>query len=361
MRKFILVLPFFLISITGWSQQHPLTAQIFQLINSARTNPAAFLKAHRADIEDFEPKFIAILEKAKPLPAAKWDAAIESMCQSAVEANNLNPTYKGKNKLCGHSMGQSSGNMEKEPLYYVCQFYTIVNDPDYHFLGLYFNKKLTQYAYDWGKSCEKTLTKFSFSGKVDLSKVNFDALNTAKNERYLTEVEKEMVQEINLARAYPQVYAQIVAEYLAAISTKESGLNHETYMAGAELIAELESASPIAILKPMQGVYDAAKAHGLDCKKRGYLAHEGSDGKDPWDRILQHCPQLETGNENLVGNAAPDARIPVLELLIDAGIPGAGHRYNMLNPDWRYVGVYRYASETNPYYTQYNWVQNFGH
>lgn len=361
MRKLFLILPALLISLPILAQQHPLSRQIFALVNAARTNPSEFLKKHQEDIEDFEPKYIALLQKAKPLPAATWDTGIVAMCKSAIEANNLDPKYKGNKKLCGHSSGESEGYMEKDALYFVCQFYTVVHDPDYRYLGLYFNKAYTKYAYNWGISCEKTLTPFTFSGKVDVSKVDFNRLNTAKNETYLTKVEREMVQEINLARAYPKVYAQIVAQYLAKTSDKENGLSHVDYMAGTELIEELKNATPVAILKPMRGVYNAAKSHGLDCKQRGFLAHEGSDGKDPWDRILKHCPKLTMGNENLVSNAAPDVRVPVLELLIDGGIPSRGHRYNMLDADWRYVGVYRYVAESNAYYTLYNWVQNFGH
>jgi uncharacterized protein YkwD len=42
--------------------------------------------------------------------------------------------------------------------------------------------------------------------------------------------------------------------------------------------------------------------------------------------------------------------------LIDAGIPGYGHRYNLLNPQWTHVAC------TGEKYKgfMYWWIQNFG-
>ena len=59
------------------------------------------------------------------------------------------------------------------------------------------------------------------------------------------------------------------------------------------------------------------------------------------------------GNENLVGGEK-SVRILVIQLLIDSGISSRGHRYNMLDPSWKYIGCYGYKSEE-----MYNYVQNF--
>jgi uncharacterized protein YkwD len=160
-------------------------------------------------------------------------------------------------------------------------------------------------------------------------------------------------------RAYPQIYAQIVSQYLSVLSAREGGLDHATYDAGIDLIDTLRNLAPMPILQPSTCIFEAAKAHGLDCVKRKIMDHQGSNGSQPWDRIRQKCPDFEDGNENLAGNVHQNPREPLMDLLIDGGIPGYGHRYNLLNPDWHYIGVYRAEAERNSYYTMYYWVQNF--
>lgn len=341
------------------AQQDPLALKIFGLVNAARTNPANFLKMHRAAILGYEPRFVKQLERSKPVTAAIWDPGLYEMAKASVENNQLDPEYKGKLDNCGISSGHSSGTISTDALSYLCEFYTSVNDPGYAYLGLYFNKARNNYTYYWGISCDRAKIKYSYDGVVDSSKVDFAKLNTAKNEPYLSLEEKRMVLEINFVRAYPKVYAQIVARYLANLSDKNGGIEQDQYDAGIDLIDTLKKMSPSAILQPKACIYEAAKAHGLDCVHRKILAHEGSNGSNPWDRVLGKCPSLTQANENLAGNAADDPRIPLLELLIDDGIPGYGHRYNLLDPAWRYVGVSRAMAERTTYYTMYYWVQNF--
>ena len=64
---------------------------------------------------------------------------------------------------------------------------------------------------------------------------------------------------------------------------------------------------------------------------------------------------MHSGNENLVGGQIT-ARMSVIQLLIDSGIPGRGHRYNILNPIWTHVGCYYNGKIGN---IEHNWVQNF--
>ena len=65
------------------------------------------------------------------------------------------------------------------------------------------------------------------------------------------------------------------------------------------------------------------------------------------------------GNENIAGrygHAASTQRDIVLQLLIDSGIPGYGHRYNLLDPQWTHV-----ACRTEKYKGTHWWIQNFGY
>lgn len=339
------------------AQNSEMIKKVVDHINEARTNPAAFLKANRAAIEKYNPKYIGVLSNAKPISKVVWDKALVQMAKESVESGDLNPEYKGSNKICGRSAGSSSGNISKDPLSYLCRMYTNIHDEDYRFLGFYFNKDLSGFNFQWGISCERKKLTYTFNGKVDLSKVAFKTLNTAYNESYLSEVEKKMVEEVNFVRAYPKVYADIIKQYLHDESRGLFGISKDTYDAGLELIAELQEQEPRSILQPMHCVYKAAKNHGLDCKRRGFFDHTGSDESAPWDRILKACPALTMGNENGAGNPDEDPRIAVISLLLDDGISSRGHRYNMLNADWKYIGCYRYSDKTYGYH----WVQNFAY
>jgi uncharacterized protein YkwD len=85
--------------------------------------------------------------------------------------------------------------------------------------------------------------------------------------------------------------------------------------------------------------------------------HTGSDGSAPWDRILTFSPAMSFGNENIAGNSLRNvtARDIVIQLLIDNGIPGYGHRYNLLDPGWTHV-----ACRQEIFREMHWWIQNFG-
>ncbi|MEO1435134.1 MAG: CAP domain-containing protein [Bacteroidota bacterium] len=339
------------------AQEHPLAQTLFEQINAARTNPQAFLEANESDLMRRNPTYARKLKDMAAIDPVRWNADLETMAKQVVEKKELNPKYTGEQKLCGRSSGRSNGAISREALDYLCDFYTNVHDPDYQFLGLYFNRDLNGYAFQWGISCQRTRYEYSFTGIIDSSAVDFKALNTAQDVDYLTEVEKRMVLEVNFVRAYPNVYADIVANYLEEASKTWPYLDKDEYEAGVELIEELRSQAPASILQPKRCVYNAAKKHGQFSKQRGFFSHTGSRDSSPWERIEEACPDVATGNENGAGNSAEDPRLPVIALLLDAGITNRGHRYNMLNPKWKYIGVFRYTDVKYGYY----WVQNFAH
>ena len=125
------------------------------------------------------------------------------------------------------------------------------------------------------------------------------------------------------------------------------------------VINDLKKLKPLSILQPDSGIYKAARKHAADNQAYNWkLRHTGSDGSSPWDRIVLFSPSMRFGNENIAGRfgyASPKPRDFVLQLLIDSGIPGYGHRYNLLDPAWTHVAC---ATERHEGY--YWWIQNFG-
>lgn len=324
--------------------------EVFDLVNEARTNPQTFLSKHKASIANYEPKLIPILEKSSPMIKAIWDDELATNCKQVVYGS-LNPGYKGSNKVCGFTNGNGRGYSTKEALYFICNFYIhVLNEADVYF-GFFIDEK--GHAYSWGKTCEpQKRYPFEFKGILDTSKVDLKKINTAANEKGLTAMDKEMIKEINFVRQYPSVYADIISKHLAEEAKLYGGLSKAKYNASIELINELKTIKPAQLLYHKKCVYEAALKHGEDCKKRGFTAHTGSDGSSPFDRIAEACNNLK-GNENIVGGKK-DARTLVIQLLIDDGISSRGHRYNILDPSWKFVGCYGYDGDS-----MFHYVQNF--
>ncbi len=218
-----------------------------------------------------------------------------------------------------------------------------------------------------------------------------DSLNTAQHCLYMTPAEKEMIYEINLVRHNPKAYVQYLLPLLAeakkqlkkngkgqrnysltitstsadgknlgTIDTTWNYENIEAIKALTTLISDLKKLKKLSVLQADSGIYNAAKKHAADQNEHDWkLLHTGSDGSLPWDRIKFFSPTMLNGNENIAGRwgyATATPRDIVLQLLIDAGIPGYGHRYNMLDPLWTHI-----ACRTEKYKGYQDWwIQNFG-
>jgi uncharacterized protein YkwD len=202
-------------------------------------------------------------------------------------------------------------------------------------------------------------------------------------------IEREMIYEINVARNHPEVYIGYLKEYLAdaKIMLQNSGNERKSYALSIEcqtihgktkvktdttwfnqneeevsaiesLINDLKNLEPLSVLMPDAGIYNAAKLYGLDQDRNNWeLNHRGSDGSWPFDRIKRSSRKMIDGNENIAGKyPEPTARDIVIQLLIDSGIPGYGHRYNILNSKWTHVACFSGGLKNGIY----RWLQEFG-
>ncbi len=183
-------------------------------------------------------------------------------------------------------------------------------------------------------------------------------INTAAGEAYMTGREKEMIKEINLIRSNPKGYIPIVEKFREQLKQTDfvdpNQINMEMEAVNS-LVSELSALEPLSILKPRQVLHNTAKNHGLELKSNNRTGHNGMNGSWPWDRIQKDDPEAGPSGENLVGGV-PGVRDAVLTLLVDTGIPGYGHRKNLLDPRWEYVGCYEVDQVTD---LKHYWVQNF--
>ncbi|MGP4112390.1 CAP domain-containing protein [Streptomyces sp. 4N509B] len=91
-----------------------------------------------------------------------------------------------------------------------------------------------------------------------------------------------------------------------------------------------------------------AGEHSRDMAERGYFSHGDPDGLTPWDRALAAGVDY-LGGENIARGQA-DA-----QAVMDAWMNSDGHRANILNCDFRTIGIGVHLGEGGPW-----WTQDFG-
>ena len=162
---------------------------------------------------------------------------------------------------------------------------------------------------------------------------------------YLSKVEAEVVAELSLARTSPKSYANYLREYRSLIRGKlyeKPGeipvMLNEGTKAVDEAIAFLERQAPIPPLEASRGLSLAARDHARDQGPRGATGHSGSDGSDPFSRMVRYGEWKSTAGENCAYGPG-QARDIVIQLIVDDGVASRGHRANIFNPKFLVVGV----------------------
>ncbi|GGU85844.1 hypothetical protein GCM10010498_50040 [Streptomyces cavourensis] len=91
-----------------------------------------------------------------------------------------------------------------------------------------------------------------------------------------------------------------------------------------------------------------AQNFSQDMAARGFFDHTDPDGDTPWDRAAQAGVQ-GLGAEN-IARGQSDA-----QAVMDAWMNSEGHRANILNCDYKTIGIGIHEASGGPW-----WVQNFG-
>lgn len=164
----------------------------------------------------------------------------------------------------------------------------------------------------------------------------------------MTNVEKDVVLEMNKVRSNPQKYAELYIkprlQYFNGNRYSEPGQKTLTTQEGAvavqECIDELSNTKGITPLMPEKGLYLAAKDHASDQANTGATGHDGSDGSKFTDRLARYCEKGKgaSAGEN-ISYGKSEAREIVLQFLIDDGVSSRGHRQNIMNGTYKQIGV----------------------
>jgi uncharacterized protein YkwD len=171
---------------------------------------------------------------------------------------------------------------------------------------------------------------------------------------FMSPLEREILDEMNLARTEPQRYAAFVEQYktyykgnqLTMLGRSKAIVTFDGIAAVDEAVAFLKAAKPLPPLEINRGMCLAAKDHASDLATKGISGHKGSDGSTPNARLERYGSWDGVVGENIVYDVST-AREIVIGLIIDDGTANRGHRRNIFDPNHRVAGVSVTDSQTN--------------
>ena len=179
-------------------------------------------------------------------------------------------------------------------------------------------------------------------------KIRDNNRKSSKNDtepQYLSNLEREVIEELNLARSHPKVYADFLASYADLFigrEVHESGktilLTKEGKEAVIEAIKFLRKQAPLGILKASIGMSKGAGDMVRMQETTSQIGHKGRDGSTFAERISRYGTWSGLCSENIdYGNNV--ARRIVMALIIDDGVGSRGHRKSIFEPGFKRVGV----------------------
>ena len=217
---------------------------------------------------------------------------------------------------------------------------------DYYYVGVAFGTH-KKYRY----MCVLDFSDYS-SGSVEMeSEENHSdwpdsIFECVRSCAYLSDLEKDVIVELNKCRTNPARYAdEVLVPYLErmgddGIYVDSQGLNimtQEGRSAVQEAIDALKSQKPLPMLLPNQDLSLAAADHCADQGPKGLTGHDSSDGSSVADRIRRRNSGLSYIGENISYGENKGFDI-IRQLIVDDGVPSRGHRENTFR-DYYYVGV----------------------
>jgi uncharacterized protein YkwD len=156
---------------------------------------------------------------------------------------------------------------------------------------------------------------------------------------------QQMLSETNLARTAPIRYAGYLRELRRLYSGKSYRLpgsdamvmTSEGVAALDEAIRYLSTQAPLPALAWSPGLSGAAADLVRDEGQSGDVGHSGSRSGDMRQRIERHGSWRTRIAEN-IGYGPDTARLMVMELIVDDGVPGRGHRKNIFTRSFSSAG-----------------------
>ena len=167
---------------------------------------------------------------------------------------------------------------------------------------------------------------------------------TKKSTATLSQTEQDLLNEINQARANPQLYAG----YLEKLKPRFKGKQYTTetldvetqegWNAVEDAISFLRAAKPVGPLSASEGLYFAASSHVKEQSASGATGHASADKMMIEERVKPFGSWQGDIGENLTyGNES--ARERLLTWLIDDGFANRNHRKRVMGSNYKVAGI----------------------
>src|SRR5712692_6487940 len=182
---------------------------------------------------------------------------------------------------------------------------------------------------------------------VSISGKNSSRAQTKKTSTatVLSQTERDLLTEINQARANPGTYASYLENLKPFFNGKEykptgrpALTTHEGWAVVDEAIKFLRATKPLGPLSESTGLSLSAQVHVKDQGGAGTTGHKGTNNSLIEQRVKPFGNWQGAIGENLTyGNES--ARERVLTWLIDDGFGSRGHRKRLLSSDYKVAGL----------------------
>mgnify|MGYP002522740579 CR=1 FL=1 len=198
-------------------------------------------------------------------------------------------------------------------------------------------------------------------------------LDTARNVDYMSDFEKDVIFEMNKARADPKQFADLyLVPRLERFDGKlyiekrtDSGnsqgrmiLTREGAAAVKECIEFMYKQTPRSPLKPSKGLTKTAKEHAESQVLTYETCHTRADGTSPFENMRKYGSFMAAGENIAYGISS--ARGTVIQLLIDDGVSSRGHRTNIMDKNFNYAGAgFAESKETKRTECVIDYAQNY--
>jgi uncharacterized protein YkwD len=147
---------------------------------------------------------------------------------------------------------------------------------------------------------------------------------------------KEVLSEINLARQHPRVYADYLRGFRNWFHGKSYNIpGTRTSVATSEGVKGVDGAirflsrqKPLPPLSWSDGLAESALELAEEDGESGDVGHRGRSSGGPRERIERHGEWRGAIGENIFYGPG-DARLVVMGLIVDDGVPDRGHRKNI--------------------------------
>lgn len=159
-----------------------------------------------------------------------------------------------------------------------------------------------------------------------------------------SQIEQEILNEINIARQNPQAYISHLEAFKKLFQGKNveypeiTMITNEGTAAVDEAINFLKKQGKLEPLTYSDGLTKPAKLQLADLLEDYSLGHTGKDGSNLPKRISRFGKYNKLASENVIDQVSNPKDIVML-MIVDDGVKSRGHRKNIFNKTFKLAGV----------------------